>query len=255
VTVLRVGLLQHDIVWEDRAATLSHLEPLVTSAASQGARLVLATELFAVGFSMDTHKVGEPEGGPTSDWLSAQAAQHGVWVGGSIPELAAGDDRPTNCFVLAAPDGTQHRYAKVHGFTYGGEHEHYAPGAAEITVDVEGVRVTPFVCYDLRFGDRWWARAADTDLYLCVASWPQQRRAHWMALLQARAIENLAFVAGVNRVGSGGGISYAGDSRIVGPFGDVLAEGTDAGECVLVADVDTDVVAATRARYPFLADR
>jgi predicted amidohydrolase len=255
VTALRVALLQHDIVWEDRAATLAHLEPMVASAAEQGARLVLATELFAVGFSMHTATVAEPEGGPTSTWLSEQAARHGIWIGGSIPEAAEAGDRPTNCFVLAAPDGTQHRYAKVHGFTYGGEHEHYASGSDELTVDVNGVRVTPFVCYDLRFADRWWTHAATTDLYVCVASWPEQRRAHWSALLRSRAIENLAYVAGVNRVGTGGGISYVGDSCVVGPFGEVLADGEGAGESVLVADVDAEVVAATRARYPFLDDR
>ncbi len=255
MTALRVGLLQHDVVWEDREATLARLEPMVASAVAQGARLVLATELFGVGFSMDTAKVAEPQGGPTSAWLSAQAEAHGVWVGGSVPELAPGDDRPSNCFVLASPDGGQHRYAKVHGFTYGGEHEHYAPGAGELTVDVEGVRVTPFVCYDLRFADRWWARAAQTDLYVCVASWPQQRRTHWQALLRARAIENLAYVAGVNRVGEGGGIGYVGDSCVVGPFGEVEVDGEGAGETVLLADVDAAVVAATRRRYPFLEDR
>ncbi|MDP1820514.1 MAG: nitrilase-related carbon-nitrogen hydrolase [Acidimicrobiales bacterium] len=255
MTVLRVGLLQHDIVWEDREATLEHLAPMVASAAAKGAGLVLATELFAVGFSMATDAIAEPEGGPTSRWLSEQAARHGVWIGGSIPEVAPSADRPANCFVLAAPDGTQHRYAKVHGFTYGGEHEHFAPGSGELTVDVEGVRVTPFVCYDLRFADRWWQRAKGTDLYVCVASWPQQRRAHWQTLLRARAIENLAYVAGANRVGAGGGIDYAGDSCVMTPFGDVVADGERAGEAVLVADVDTDVVAATRARYPFLDDR
>jgi predicted amidohydrolase len=227
----------------------------VASAVEQGAGLVLATELFAVGFSMDTAAVAEPEGGPTSAWLSEQAVRHGVWIGGSIPEVAAPGERPTNCFVLATPHGTQHRYAKVHGFTYGGEHEHYAAGSGEITVEVEGVRVTPFVCYDLRFADRWWARAAMTDLYVCVASWPEQRRAHWSALLRSRAIENLAYVAGVNRVGTGGGIGYAGDSCVVGPFGEVLADGEGAGETVLLADVDPEAVASTRARYPFLDDR
>ena len=255
MTQLRLGLVQHDIVWEDRDATLAHVEPLVAAAASEGARLILLTEMFAVGFSMNTAKVAEPEGGPTSRWLSAQAAAHDAWVGGSVPELAPGADRPSNTFVLAAPDGTQHRYRKVHRFSYAGEHEHYGAGDAEITVDVDDVRVTPLVCYDLRFADRWWARAAQTDLYLCVASWPQPRREHWTTLLTARAIENLAYVAGVNRVGSGGGIEYSGDSRLVGPFGDVVVDGVDASETVLIGDVDTEAVKQTRAQYPFLEDR
>jgi predicted amidohydrolase len=172
-----------------------------------------------------------------------------------VPDVAPGADRPSNTFVLASPGGAQHRYHKVHGFSYAEEHEHYDGGDGEITVDVEGVRVTPFVCYDLRFADRWWDRAEQTDLYLCVASWPEPRREHWKTLLAARAIENLAYVAGVNRVGSGGGIAYAGDSRIVGPFGELLADGDGAGESVLLADVDTKVVDHTREQYPFLLDR
>ena len=255
MTTLRVGLLQHDTVWEDRDATLAHLEPLVASAAEQGARLVLASELFAVGFTMNTDKVGEPEGGPTSAWLSERAAEHGVWIGGSIPEVAPGADRPTNCFVLAAPDGSQTRYAKVHRFSYDGEDQHYAPGELDVTVSVDGVRVTPFVCYDLRFADRWWARAPSTDLYVCVAAWPPQRRLHWQTLLQARAVENLAYVAGVNRVGNGGDVDYVGDSRLIAPFGELIADGEGAGETILIGDVDTDVVAATRERYPFINDR
>ena len=255
MTQLRLALVQHDIVWEDRDATLAHVEPLVAAAASDGARLILLTEMFAVGFSMNTAKVAEPEGGPTSSWLSAQAAAFDAWIGGSVPELSPGADRPSNTFVLAAPDGTQHRYRKVHRFSYGGEDESFRAGEGEISVDVDGIRVTPFVCYDLRFADRWWQRAEQTDLYLCVASWPQARREHWKTLLTARAVENLAYVAGVNRVGSGGGIEHAGDSRLIGPFGELLLDGEGNGEVVLVGDVDTKDVEQIRAEYPFLDDR
>ena len=111
---------------------------------------------------------------------------------------------PFNRFVLAGPDGVAAVYDKIHPFSYGGEHEHYAAGAERLTVTVEGVRITPFVCYDLRFSDEFWTLAHDTDCYVVVANWPAPRRAHWSALLVARAIENQAFVVGVNRVGTGG---------------------------------------------------
>ena len=255
VATLRVGLVQHDIVWEDRDATLDHLRPLVASAARQGARLVVLSELFAVGFTMNTKAVAEPVDGPTTHWLREQAALHDVWLCGSVPELKAGDSRPYNQLVLIAPDGSTSRYAKVHRFASDGEDEHYARGTGEITVDVDGVNVTPFVCYDLRFGDRWWARAKDTDCYLVVASWPAARRAHWRALVVARAIENQAYVVGVNRVGIGGEVDHVGDSVAVDPWGDVIAEGDRGLETVLVADVDTDRVDKIRARWPFLRDR
>jgi predicted amidohydrolase len=156
--------------------------------------------------------------------------------------------------VLAAPDGTVHRYRKIHPFSYGGEHEVYDAGAEHVVVDVDGLRVALFVCYDLRFADEFWALAHDTDCYLVVANWPESRREHWRALLVARAIENQAYVVGANRVGNGGGLDYVGDSRIVDPLGEVLAEATG-GEAVLIADVDPARVIEVRKKFPFLADR
>ena len=115
-----------------------------------------------------------------------------------------GDDRrPYNSFVLAGPDGTVHRYRKIHPFTYGGEDKHVRPGDELVTVEIGGLRVSPFVCYDLRFADEFWQRAAQTDVYLVPANWPASRRLHWQTLLQARAIENQAYVVGCNRVGDG----------------------------------------------------
>jgi predicted amidohydrolase len=198
--------------------------------------------------------MAEPEDGPSTGFLRSQAAALGVWLAGSLPIRPAGGGRPVNRFVLAGPGGELEHYDKLHPFSYSGEHEHYAAGHRRVTFTVEGVRVTPFVCYDLRFADEFWAEAAGTDCYVVVANWPAARRAHWQALLVARAIENQAYVVGVNRVGEGGGLSYAGDSRIVDPLGEVLAAGAG-GETILLADVDPAVVAETRKRYPFLADR
>ncbi len=156
--------------------------------------------------------------------------------------------------MLAAPDGSTYRYAKIHPFGYGAEPEHYAAGQAFLTVDVEDVRCTFFVCYDLRFADEFWGLAAGTDCYVVVANWPRQRRAHWSALLQARAIENQAFVVGVNRVGTGDGLTYVGESVILDPLGESISSAGD-GECAITGDVDPARVASVRAKYPFLRDR
>jgi predicted amidohydrolase len=254
MTAMRVAAIQHDIVWEDRAATCARLEPWLDAAAASGARLAVLSEMFAVGFSMDTGAIAEPEEGPTSHWLRDQAKRHGLWIYGSIPERAPTGVRPRNVGVLAGPEGEIHRYAKLHPFTYSGEHEHYDAGAGTLTVSIEGLRVSLFVCYDLRFADDWWAIAGDTDCYLVCANWPEARRSHWQALLVARAIENQAYVVGVNRVGHGGKLEYAGDSRIVDPMGEVLAGGARS-EALLVADVDPARVAEVRAAFPFLQDR
>ncbi|WP_029430668.1 nitrilase-related carbon-nitrogen hydrolase [Blastococcus sp. URHD0036] len=251
---MRIGVVQHDIVWEDRDANFARLGPRVAGAAAAGAELVLLSETFSTGFSM-TPGIGEPEGGPSSTFLREQAAEYGVWVAGSCPEIADDGALPFNSFVLAGPDGTVHRYRKLHPFTHGGEHERFRAGEAPLTVEIGGLRVTPFVCYDLRFADVFWRAATDTDVYLVTANWPAARRLHWQTLLQARAIENQAYVVGCNRVGvAGDGTEHAGDSRIVSPMGELLA--TAAGvETLVLADVDPAEVAATRDRLRFLPDR
>jgi predicted amidohydrolase len=255
---VRIAAVQHDIVWNDRDATFDHLTPMIANAAASGAELILATETFSTGFVVDGTLEAEPEGGASSQYLVEQAAKHRVWVGGSCAEIPADSDRedgrPANTFVLAGPDGAVHRYRKLHPFTYAGEEQHFRAGSELITVDIGGLRCTPLVCYDLRFADEFWARARDTDVYLVVANWPSKRRLHWQVLLQARAIENQAYVVGVNRVGSGGGAEYAGDSRIVDPQGELLATAAQS-ETTLIVDVTAARVAETRQRFPFLQDR
>jgi predicted amidohydrolase len=256
---MRLAAIQHDIVWNDRAANFARLAPMVASAAAGGARLVLLSETFSTGFAVDAPDLAEPEGGPSSQFLQQQAALHGVWVAGSCPEVPADSDpsdaRPANSFVVAGPDGTMHRYHKLHPFTFAGEHRHFRPGTRMVQFVVEGVRISLFVCYDLRFADEFWELAPTTDLYLVPANWPESRRSHWMALLQARAIENQAYVAGCNRVGMGGnGLNYVGDSRIVDPLGELLATGSQ-GETILFADIEPSKVAEVRAALPFLPDR
>lgn len=255
---MRLAAVQHDIVWGDREANFARLAPMIAAAAAGGARLVLLSETFSTGFAVDDPDLGEPEGGPSAQFLMAQAAKHGVWVGGSCPEVPADSDpadrRPANSFVLAGPDGTVHRYHKIHPFTFGGEDKHFRAGGPFVQVDIEGVRISLFVCYDLRFADEFWGLAPTTDLYLVPANWPEPRRNHWMALLQARAIENQAYVVGCNRVGEGGGLRYSGDSRIVDPLGELLATGSQA-ETILFADIEPTTVAAVRDRFRFLPDR
>jgi predicted amidohydrolase len=249
-----VAGVQHDIVWEDPPANFARLGPMIGRAAEGGARLVVCTEMFSTGFSMQAERIAEPYDGPSVRFLVEQARAHRVWVCASVPERAGGDTRPYNQLVLAAPDGTVHRYAKMHPFTYGREDRHYVAGDRPLTVDVEGLRCSFFVCYDLRFGDDFWALAPYTDCYVVPANWPASRRDHWTTLLRARAIENQAYVVGVNRVGSGGALTYSGDSTIVAPFGEVEAHGGDQ-ETIVFAEVDAARVAAVRAEFPFLQDR
>ena len=200
MTVLRVAAIQHDIVWHDRDANFARLGPMIDAAAAGGAGLILLTETFSTGFSFDTPGIGEAEGGPSSSFLRDAATRTGAWIGGSCPEIGpdatADDPRPSNVFVLAGPDGTVHRYRKIHPFSHAGEEQFVRAGTEFVTVEVRGVRLSLFVCYDLRFADEFWALAHDTDAFLVVANWPAKRRLHWSTLLRARAIENQAYVVG-----------------------------------------------------------
>ena len=257
---MRVAVVQHEPVWEDAAATCRQLTSVVGAAATGGARLVVLPEMFAVGFSMNTEATGEPEDGPTVTWMREQASGHGVWLLGTVPERRQDDPRPRNCCHVVSPDGaTVARYDKVHRFTYAGEHEHVAPQQLPadgdlVTVEIEGVRVTPIICYDLRFADQTWQAAQRTDCYVVPASWPAPRREHWRTLLRARAIENQAWVVAANRVGADDGLDYAGDSAVIDPMGRVHAEAAHT-PTTLFAEVDAATVTATRDQLRFLPDR
>ena len=255
---MKVAAIQHDIVWEDAERTRKNVAPLIAQAAVAGARLIVLTEMYATGFSMQPERIAEHPGGANEQFLVDQAREHGSYLVGSIAQWDRADARAHNVAVVAQPSGEVQRYAKIHPFSYAGEDKHYAAGTQFLTVDVvangESLRVSPFVCYDLRFADEFWARAELTDIYVVPANWPEPRREHWRTLLRARAIENQAYVVGVNRVGTVKNDHYVGDSAIVDPAGLVLVEAS-MGETVLVADVTAERVANVRKRFPFLADR
>lgn len=251
---LRVAAVQHDIAWEDRDTTLAALAPQVSAAVAAGAGLVVLAEMFATGFSMQTHRTAEPLDGVTVAWMREQAASHHVHVAGSLALREPDRALPTNTLLVVGPDGHLQRYDKRHPFSYAGEHERFAAGDESVVAEVGGVRFGLTVCYDLRFVDAYWRQAPAVHAYLVVANWPAARREHWRHLLRARAIENQAYVVGVNRVGEGGGLAYAGDSVIIDPLGQTLVSAAEA-PTLLLADLDPAHVAGVRARLPFLADR
>ena len=255
MAALEVAVIQHDITWENHAATFAALSPEIMAAAENGARFVVLTEMFAVGFSPNTAAIAEEPDGPSTTFLLEQARRHGIWIVGSACIRTSRAQLPSNVAILVGPDGSVHQYAKRHLFSYAGEQTRIAPGTDTLTVDVEGLRTSLFVCYDLRFADDFWNLAPETDAYVVVANWPAARTADWRSLLVARAIENQAYVIGANRIGTGGSIAYEGDSLVVDPLGEVLADGAGAEQVVLTASLDPARVADVRARYPFLADR
>lgn len=251
---MKIAVVQHDIAWADREANFAKLTPSITQAANNGAQFIVLSEMFSTGFVVDRDDIGEPLGGPSSQFLSRMAQQLNVTVCGTCPEVQDGDARPFNSFVVAHPNGGFDRYSKIHPFTYGGEDKHFRAGDSFVTITVNDIRLSLFVCYDLRFADEFWGLAEVTDAYVIPANWPESRREHWISLLTSRAIENQAYVIGCNRIGSGGGLNYVGDSRVIDPLGKVIADATSQ-DTIIYADVDLEIVRSVREKFPFLQDR
>jgi omega-amidase len=220
---LNVTVIQADLAWQDaatnRARFAQRLSPLAGST-----DLIVLPEMFTTGFTMQPERVAEPADGPTLDWLREQAAQLQAVITGSVAVQVAG--KFCNRLYWVRPDGTYECYDKRHLFRMGHEHEHYAAGSQPLLVELQGWRVCPLICYDLRF-PVWSRRRAglDYDLLIYVANWPAVRRFPWQTLLKARAIENLSYCIGVNRVGDDGqGVPYSGDSVVLDFMGRPLLE-------------------------------
>jgi predicted amidohydrolase len=215
--------------------------------------LVVLPEMFATGFSMDGEKVAGFSD-ITREYLSGLASRWSVSVlgGYAVPT----SPRPANACSIFGPDGQETlHFRKLHPFSLAKEHEHFVAGESVVTVEVAGVRVTPFICYDLRFPEPFRSPAADTDLFCVIANWPDKRREAWSALLRARAIENQAYVLGVNRVGHASGMDHAGDSALLDPMGEVLSEVDEYQSGIVGGAVDPREVRRVRRTLGFLKDR
>lgn len=251
---MKIFCCQHDIVWEQREPNHARVRALLAGANLPRGSLVLLPEMFAAGFSLNVPLIAEGAARPTEQFLGAIARELGVWIlGGVITGGGAGRGR--NEAVVFSPEGREAaRYCKTRPFTPGGESANYESGTGPILFDWNGCKVSPFICYDLRFPEiQRPAARAGAQLMTFIASWPDARLAHWVKLLQARAIENQCYVAGVNRIGSDPQFHYSGRSLIVSPMGEILADAGDR-ECVIGAELDLEKLAEYLQKLPFLAD-
>ncbi|MBV9723953.1 MAG: amidohydrolase [Gammaproteobacteria bacterium] len=234
MSTLRVSLVQQPLVWQDGAANRRRFEELLRPLAG-ATDLVVLPETFTSGFSMEAERLGEPPGGESSQWLVRLAAALDAVVTGSIITVDAG--RYYNRLLWASPQGELRHYDKRHLFRMGGEHEHFTPGREAWSVSWRGFRICPLVCYGLRFPVFSRRRPGlEYDLLLYVANWPAARADAWRQLLRARAIENLAYVVGVNRVGDDGqGVAHSGDSAAIDFRGRTLADAGNVPALLTVA--------------------
>jgi omega-amidase len=251
---LRVSLVQGDTLWQDPEGNRAMYGRLVEPLARR-TDLVVLPETFSTGFSNETLTDAEDMSGPTVAWIREQAARLDAVVTGSVQVRDEGG--VFNRLLWATPKGELHHYDKRHLFRMALEHEHYAAGRDRLTIDLNGWRVCPLVCYDLRFPvfvrNRFGIEVSDRfdyDLLLFVANWPAARRHAWRTLLRARAIENLCYVAGVNRVGTDGNrIDYSGDTVALDFLGEPILECDDQVR-VETAVLPAAALGAHRERFP-----
>ena len=247
-----VAGLQLDIAWENPAENFHSAGALVREAMDRGARVLVLPELFATGFSMRS-EVMAAHAAEVRAFLAETAVKNKVWVIGGYAE--PGVVRPANACGIFAPNGDEVlHYRKIHPFSLASEPEHYEAGRDVCTLEIERVRVTPLICYDLRFPELFRATATATDLYVVIANWPARRAHAWRTLLAARAIDDQAWVLGVNRVGDAEGHPHRGDTTLLDPWGEVVATLADE-EGVVTGEVDAAVVRDARERFSFLDDR
>lgn len=246
---LRVTLVQADLAWENPGQNLQQFDRHLDDIAETD--LIVLPEMFTTGFSMNPQTVAEPMDGPAVEWLRETARRHDADVVGSV--AIAEDGRYFNRLLWVRPDGALIHYDKRHLFTYAGEHEHYTPGQVQQVVHLKGWNIAPFICFDLRF-PVWSRNRGQYDVAIYIASWPARRAAHWKSLLPARAIENQAYVIGVNRVGiDGNGLAYDGDSMVIDPLGEICFH-ANVNAAVHQQQLSRQMLDDTRAKLPFLRE-
>jgi len=246
---LRVTLVQYDILANDPAQNLVNLSSLLQTI--DATDVIVLPEVFTTGFCKSARSYAEAPGGRAYQWLAAEAKKYNAVVTGSLVVLENGDYY--NRMVWMQPDGDYTEYNKRHLFRMAGEHLRYRDGKERIVVNWRGWRVLLQVCYDLRF-PVWSRNRNNYDLAIYVANWPAARALHWSSLLPARAIENLAYVVGVNRVGTDEHLQYySGDSVLIGPDGKVFSQ-PDVAEGCFTQTISLSYLQAYREAFPAWMD-
>lgn len=248
---LRVSLLQADLFWEQPEKNRAYFEKEIASLPATD--LVVLPEMFTTGFTMDASGNAETAEGPSLKWMQSMALNHQLAITGSL--IIEEEGRYYNRLYFVKPDGSYESYDKRHTFTLAGEDKVYTAGNRKLIIDYKGWKICPLICYDLRF-PVWIRNVEDYDLVLFVANWPERRVAAWDALLKARAIENMAYCIGVNRVGNdGNGHPYVGHSAVYDVLGERIS--TDAWEQPFneTLHLSKEHLQKLRAQLQFLADR
>lgn len=247
---LNIALIQSHLNWENPVANRIFFSEKLTQITS-ATDLIILPEMFTTGFTMQPQNIDEDEGLKTLRWMQDLAKEKNIALAGSL--VFQENDNFFNRLFFVFPNGTYSTYDKKHTFTLAGEHEVYQSGIEKLTVEFKGFKICPLICYDLRF-PVWARNTEDYDVLLYVANWPKPRVNAWDALLKARAIENMSYCIGVNRIGIDGlGHEYVGHSAVYNVLGEQVAYSEK--EEVVYASLSKGHIEKTRNKLKFLNDR
>lgn len=247
---LKVAGVQIELIWEDASVNRTRFAELIHNLEVD---LVVLPEMFSTGFTMNPRGVAEDMNGPTVRWMKESAISNNFAIMGSLVIIE--DDCYYNRLIFAHPDGTIDTYDKKHLFTLAGEDVEYKAGTERLLVDYKGWKICPLICYDLRF-PVWARNVEDYDLLVYVANWPSPRVQAWDALLKARAIENMSYCVGVNRVGVDvNEYEYSGHSGAYDFLGQEVHKTTPLKEEVFIVTLDKETQNKAREKFNFLNDK
>lgn len=247
---MKISVIQPDIIWENKPANFACLEILISPLFNR-TDLIILPEMFNTGFSMSVEQLSELPDGDTFRWMRSVAVKGNSGVCGSY--MIKSDGQFFNRWVFVSPENESWYYNKRHLFSMGEEDKFFSKGHSRTIFNFRGMRICPFICYDLRF-PVWSRNRNEYDLAIYSANWPGARINVWNTLIKARAIENQCYVAGVNRIGTDGmGISYCGESAIAGPRGEIInSVGNE--QSVISADLSLSELTDFRNKFPVIND-
>ena len=249
---LKVAVIQTDLIWEDAAQNLSSLSEKIKGI-NETVDLIILPEMFTTGFTMNASVVAETMQGETVKWMQYVALKSDAVIIGSI--IIIEDNKYYNRLLVVHPSGKIEHYDKRHTFTLVGEDKVFVSGTGKLIVNYKGWKISPLICYDLRF-PVWSRNTEDYDVLIYVANWPKPRIAAWDALLKARAIENMSYCIGVNRVGlDNNKNSYPGHSAVYDGLGERISEMKDDVERIEIVILSNEHLKSIRKKLRFLDDK
>ncbi|MFS4492485.1 amidohydrolase [Maribacter sp. 2308TA10-17] len=246
---LKVALVQSSLIWENPEQNRTNFSKKIASI-STDVDLIILPEMFTTGFTMNPENLGREEGEHTLEWMQKVSEEKNAALVGSLPFYENGSY--TNRLFFVKSDGSYHHYDKRHTFTLAGEDKVYKAGSERLIVEYKGFHICPMVCYDLRF-PVWARNTEDYDVLIYAANWPKPRINAWDVLLKARAIENMSYCIGVNRIGSDeSGHYYSGHSAVYDVLGEQKAYSEK--EEIVYAKLSKEHINSTRNKLKFLED-